>query len=636
MMKRACRQSGIACLVALLLTACGGGGGGSGATSPGAAIVRAVDPALARTYFAGSTAPGRTAGQIHSEIEQLVGRIQGRSVPGRSLLLSDISLFTTHDDLNLPVRLDTSCQMTRCEYFHNPSEYSHYPPGASPPIRGVVSVEDISLGPAASLRPVMRYRGILLTGGTEAIRIRGEAPDYPGWLDYSRFPVVSGGEVFSYGGWLDHSWFRVEGRPITLDNARDVSLYYGLSAGIASNSRPTTGGTTGGSARWNGVMVATDVSGAGRENVIQGDAALSVDFDTPTVDLSFSNVWDTEGRRRWGTAWSNMPVMPTGEFSGTNVRGHTTGRFYGRGHKEAGGTFTYDDLTGAYGLKRQIPAWAWGYFAESTAMAPGPTLTASEARDQVARLLRSIQRSEKNEKNGSLRVSDISLLTTRDDLSLPARVDATCSATICSYSFPGISVSVGVDDLSVGSVPLSPVMRYRDIPLAAYGDRTMAFGESVEVFGYGGWLDYSGFLVAGETVTSGVARDVSLYYGLSTGIASNSRPTGGSARWNGVMVATDVSGAGRENVIQGDAELSVDFVTTTVDLSFSDVRDLTTGRERRGTTWSDMPVMAAGEFSGTNAQGETAGRFYGPGHEEAGGTFTYDDLAGAYGLKRQQ
>ena len=629
-MKRACRQSGIACLVALLLTACGGGGGGSGATSPGPAIVRAVDPAQARTYFAGSTAPGRTASQIHSEMEQLVGRIQG-SVPGRSLLLSDISLFTTHDDLNLPVRLNTRCEASTCRYDN--------PPGVSLP--NTVRAEDISLGPAASLRPVMRYRGILLTGGTEAIRIRGEAPDYPGWLDYSRFPVVSGGEVFSYGGWLDHSWFLVEGRPITLDNARDVSLYYGLSAGIAASPcQPPSPAPSclppPGSARWNGVMVATDVSGDGRENVIQGDAALSVDFGTATVDLSFSNVWDTEGNRRWGTAWRNMPVTAGALFSGTNVRGHTTGRFYGPGHKEAGGTFTYDDLTGAYGLKRQIPAWAWRYFAESTAMAPGPTLTASEAKDQVARLLGSIQRSQRSEKNGSLRVSDISLLTTRDDLSLPARVDATCSATTCSYSFPGISVSVGVDDLSVGSVPLSPVMRYRDIPLAAYGDRTMAFGESVEVFGYGGWLDYSGFLVAGETATSGVARDVTLYYGLSTGIASNSRPTGGSARWNGVMVATDVSGAGRENVIQGDAELSVDFgAPATVDLSFSDVRDLTTGTERPGTTWSDMPVMAAGEFSGTNARGETAGRFYGPGHEEVGGTFTYDDLAGAYGLKRQ-
>ena len=337
MMQRACKRSGTACLVALWLTACGGGGG---STSAGPVNVRAVDPALARTYFPGSRAPLRTASEIHSEMEQLAGRIQGSMA--KSLSLSDISLFTTHDDLNLPVRLDTTCSASECNYDSNP-------PGASQPIRGVVRAENLSLGSAASLIPVMEYRGILLTGGAEAIRISGAAPDYPGWLDYSRFPVVAvAGEVLSYGGWLAYSWFRVEGRPITLGNARDVSLYYGLSTGIASNSHPTSG-----SAQWNGVMVATDVSGAGRGHIIQGDAALEVDFDATTVDLSFSNIWDTAGNPRRGTTWSDMPVTAAGAFSGTNAQGETEGRFYGPNHEEAGGTFTYDDLVGAYGLKRQ-------------------------------------------------------------------------------------------------------------------------------------------------------------------------------------------------------------------------------------------------------------------------------------------
>ena len=164
----------------------------------------------------------------------------------------------------------------------------------------------------------------------------------------------------------------------------------------------------------------------------------------------------------------------------------------------------------------------------------------------------------------------------------------------------------------------------------------MADGVGAEVFGYGGWLDYSGFLAEGRTVTSGPARGISEYYGLSTGIESKSRPTGGSARWNGVMVATDVSGDGRENVIRGDAALSVDFdAPTTVDLSFSNVQDLTSGAIRPGMAWTDMPVTPAGDSRGRDARGETAGRFYGPGHQEAGGTFIYDDLAGAYGLKRQ-
>ena len=282
---------------------------------------------------------------------------------------------------------------------------------------------------------------------------------------------------------------------------------------------------------------------------------------------------------------------------------------------------------GVANVRALDPARARTYFAGSAA----PGLTAEQVRDQVRQGVGDIQ----GNPDGSLRLSDISLFTTRDDSSLPARVDATCSAATCRYSYQGISVSVGVGDLSVGSSPLSPVMRYREIPLVAYEGRTMAGGVNMEVFGYGGWLDYSGFLVEGTTITSGTTRDISLYYGLSTGIASSSRPTGGSARWSGVMVATDVSGAGREDIIQGDAALSVDFGAATVDLSFSNVRDLTAGATRPGTAWNDMPVTAAGAFSGTNAQGETAGRFYGPRHQEAGGTFTYDDLTGAYGLKRQ-
>ena len=342
MMKRAHKQSGIGCgcLVALLLTACGGGGG---FTSPGAVNVRALDPELARTYFVGSTAPGLTAEQAHSQLDQHIVSIQGSANP--SLHSSDISLFTTRDDLRLPGRVNATCSATTCTYIFGGVPIS-------------IRVNDFSLNPAASFRPVMRYRGIPLVGRSEAMIRTGAS--YPGWVDYSRFPfTVGGGGAFGYGGWLDHSGFFVEGLPIALDDAHGVALYYGLSFGTASNSPPTSG-----SASWNGVMVATDVEGAGRENIIQGDAALSIDFGATTVDLSFSNVWDlTAGTTRRGTTWSDMPVTAAGRFSGTNAQGETAGRFYGPvpgapdytgpGHEEAGGTFTYDDLVGAYGLKRQ-------------------------------------------------------------------------------------------------------------------------------------------------------------------------------------------------------------------------------------------------------------------------------------------
>ena len=654
MMKRVRKQSGIGCglLVALLLTACGGGGSGgavrvsedgSGFTSPGAANIRAAGLGLARTYFPGSTAPGGTTSQIHSEIEQLVGRIQGDA--DRSLRMSDISLFTTRDDLNLPERLDTTCQgpqQRTCNIVNLPLLGGSLTP----------SVEDLSLGSAASLHPVMRYRGILLVGGSEPVRTTTTTvtANYPGWIDYSRLPRVSvsqsGGGVFGYGGWLDYSGFFVEGRPITSGNAGDASFYYGLSIGIASNSRPRPRlrpWPTAGSARWNGVMVATDVSGAGRENIIQGDAALSVDFGATTVDLSFSNVRDlTAGTTRTGTAWSGIPVTASGTFSGTNPQGETAGRFYGPRHEEAGGTFTYDDLAGAYGLKRQTV----------------PDRTASQSQIQIHSEIEQLVGRIQGHADRSMLMSDISLFRIRDDLNLPVRLDTTCQTQACGFDLPAAGRLINeVKDFSLGSAAsLRSIMQDGEILLTGGEEAIPAGGPGYsrfpvlpiaggEVFDYGGWLDYSGFLVEGVPITLGDADDVSLYFGRSIGIASGSRPTAGSARWNGVMVATDVSGAGRENIIQGDADLSIDFDAATVDLWFSNVRDLTAGTTRPGTRWSNMLVTPAplppdmdppgGIFAGANPQGETAGRFYGPGHEEAGGTFTYDDLVGAYGLKRR-
>ena len=316
MTKRACKQSGIGCLVALLLTACGGGGG---FTSPGAGNVRALDPAQARTYFAGSTEPGLTAEQARSQIGQRVASIQGSASP--SLHLSDLSVFTTRDDLSLPERVDAACDAATCTYDLGEG------------VSLTIGVGDFSAGSEGLLRPVMRYRGIPLAAGAGSRTIDGAVTV----------------ESFGYGGWLEHSAFSVQGLVATSVGLRGASGYYGVSGGIASNSRPT-----GGSASWNGVMVATDVEGEGRESIIQGDADLSVDFGAATVDLSFSNVRDlTAGTARTGTTWSDMPVTASGVFSGTNPRGETAGRFYGPGHEEAGGTFTYDDLAGAYGLRRQ-------------------------------------------------------------------------------------------------------------------------------------------------------------------------------------------------------------------------------------------------------------------------------------------
>ena len=286
---------------------------------------------------------------------------------------------------------------------------------------------------------------------------------------------------------------------------------------------------------------------------------------------------------------------------------------------------------GAANVGAPEPASPRSLFPGSTA----PSMTAAQLHDRVTEGLAAFQGAD-----ADLLVSDISLFEQRADLDLPLRINSRCLDTgVCSYTFEGRTVTVGVEDLTwPAGTTVTPVMDYRDIRLLSYAYKSLetAISAASDDFGYGGMLEHSAFFAEGSTITSGDFRGVTLYAGVSVGLPSGSRPTGVEARWSGVMVATDVVGEGRGNRIQGDADMTYDFDSITADLLFSRISDLETGNRRPDIRWDDMPVLPEGVFGSLERhQGETLGRFYGPGHVEAGGTFTHGDLSGAYGMKRQ-
>ena len=260
-------------------------------------------------------------------------------------------------------------------------------------------------------------------------------------------------------------------------------------------------------------------------------------------------------------------------------------------------------------------------------------MTAAQIRDRVAERIAALQGAD-----APILVSDLSLFTTRADLDLPRRINTACYETgVCSATFGGQTVTYEVEDLSwPANVTVTPEMDYRDITLSHFAYKSPETSETAasDLFGYGAWLEHSVFAATGETITSGDFRGLTGYVGVSAGLPSGSRPTGGKGRWSGAMVATDVIGEGRGNYIQGDADMTYDFDTLRADLTFSRIADLNTGAKRPNIRWDDMPVLPEGVF-GSTQEGETLGRFYGPGHVEAGGTFTHGDLSGAYGMKRQ-
>ena len=88
------------------------------------------------------------------------------------------------------------------------------------------------------------------------------------------------------------------------------------------------------------------------------------------------------------------------------------------------------------------------------------------------------------------------------------------------------------------------------------------------------------------------------------------------------------SGLGAE--VAGDAAMAVDFAGSSLDLAFTGIAEVLSGVAVDDIGWQGV-AMQAGSFAGDGLDG----RFYGPNHEEAGGVFERDDIAGAFSLKRE-
>ena len=155
----------------------------------------------------------------------------------------------------------------------------------------------------------------------------------------------------------------------------------------------------------------------------------------------------------------------------------------------------------------------------------------------------------------------------------------------------------------------------------------------------GGWLDYSAFAVDVNSVVSGVSNGVDLRgtgfaAAYSLGDATGTTPAFGDATWTGTMVGGDTSlTAYRGNRIMGDATLTFDLSQSDIDVTFTNIRDIDARRPHAHITWQNIPVTS-GSFSTGFIGNSIDGRFYGRNHEEVGGVFERNQIAGAFGAKR--
>ena len=147
------------------------------------------------------------------------------------------------------------------------------------------------------------------------------------------------------------------------------------------------------------------------------------------------------------------------------------------------------------------------------------------------------------------------------------RTTSTCRGVVCNTRLGQVSI----DDLLADTAGIStdteyaPVMTYQGVSVAqsraeaAFADYP---GASAQAQGLGGWLEYNAFGVTGAAAYEGAVEDgyaVALLDHTSGGDSTRTRPArqaGGTATWNGAMVAADLEFL---HAVMGAATVTMDL-----------------------------------------------------------------------------
>ena len=176
---------------------------------------------------------------------------------------------------------------------------------------------------------------------------------------------------------------------------------------------------------------------------------------------------------------------------------------------------------------------------------------------------------------------------------------------------------------------------------------------------FGAWMDHGFFLVETFAMQGDVGS--SHYHSTWFGDASHSGPLtsqSDTATWSGVMSGVEASlSSGPGAFVHGDSAVTVSGLAAgagvSVDVAFTNIVNEDTGAGIGDMVWRGLPLQGrefgtdnvlfndgSGYFRdgsfGAAAQGSIYGRLYGPGHEEVGGLFHRDGIAGAFAGKHDR
>ena len=235
--------------------------------------------------------------------------------------------------------------------------------------------------------------------------------------------------------------------------------------------------------------------------------------------------------------------------------------------------------------------------------------------------------------------------------------DSACSATTCGITIPEVHSTrvipfnlanphTSLFLLNNGEFILDSIdsMVTESITL---GDVTFAIGDATPTFvsasppyahlefrTFAGWIDRSIFFGTTQ-IQIGETNPVYRFISHNAGVPATDNPSaaGGSATWEGSAVASIKAD---RTFILGDAEITVNFTDTNVDLMFDEWRGLDNQElsSMQPITYNDL-TLANGSFTSSVNNEQVQGRFYGTNHNEVGGFFNTMDVTGAFGGTRQ-
>ena len=224
------------------------------------------------------------------------------------------------------------------------------------------------------------------------------------------------------------------------------------------------------------------------------------------------------------------------------------------------------------------------------------------------------------------------------------RIRTNCRGDSCSGIVLGEG-TVRLSDLSPED-EMHAVFERGGIQLATGSSAVTEHGATANQYSFGGWLDHNAFFILSSNFYRGVL-DPANFKGLLTGAISfgddtGTRPVSGSAKWTGAMVGVEeFTFLG----VHGDAAVTVDFETAKAGVALTDIVYMNSGASLPSMSWSGLDIGANGKFTAPSyargfqtpgAEGlSLVGTFYGPNHEEVGGVFERDRIAGAFGAKRE-